>query len=159
MKLENMRDSGLRWLWVSVIVLMLDRLTKHAVQKYLIAYAAQPVIPGFNLELSYNKGAAFSFLNHAPGWQVWLFGLIALVVTVVILIWLSRISYRLYWNSIALCFVVGGALGNLWDRISYGHVVDFIQLYVSNFYWPTFNIADSAICIGALMLVMHSIWE
>lgn len=144
--------SGLCWLWITIIVLLLDRVTKYAAQKYLMAFDALPIIPGFNLTLSFNTGSAFGFLNSASGWQVWFFGVIAFVVSVGILIWLSRLSSRERWLSIALCFIVGGALGNLWDRISYGHVIDFIQLYISHYYWPTFNVADSAICIGAAIL-------
>jgi signal peptidase II len=150
-------SSGLRWLWVTVIVLLLDRATKYFAQKYLLAYYALPVIPGFNLTLSFNKGAAFSFLNSENGWQVWFFGIIACVVSIGILIWLSRLSSRERWVAIALSLIIGGALGNLWDRISYGHVIDFIQLYISHYYWPTFNIADSAICIGAAILFGQAI--
>lgn len=147
-----MRNSGLRWLWVTVIVLILDRVTKILAEKYLMAHVAFPVIPFFNLTLSYNKGAAFSFLDSASGWQGWIFGGIAVLVSVVILVWLARISKNQKWLSISLTLIVGGALGNLWDRLSYGRVVDFIDLYISYLHWPVFNIADSAICVGAFML-------
>lgn len=159
MKLENMLNSGLRFLWLSGIVLILDRISKYMVNKWLIPYIAYPVLPGLNFELSYNTGAAFSFLDSASGWQVWFFGATALLVTLMILIWLSKISYLRFWTASALCLIVGGAIGNLWDRIAYGRVTDFIQVYVSAFYWPSFNIADSAICIGAIMLLIHSILE
>lgn len=149
-------SSGLSWLWISVVVLMLDRVTKKLALTHLIPYTELPVFPGFNLTLSYNKGSAFGFLHHASGWQVWFFGLLGLVVCVAIIIWLARLSWRFAWTPIALCFIIGGALGNVWDRILYGHVIDFIQLYISHFYWPTFNIADSAICLGALMLALSA---
>jgi signal peptidase II len=149
--------NGLRWFWITVVVLLLDRVTKYFAQKYLLAYYAVPVVPGFNLTLSFNTGSAFGFLNSQSGWQVWFFGLIALIVSVGILCWLARLSSRERWIAIALSFIVGGALGNLWDRISYGHVIDFIQLYISHYYWPTFNIADSAICIGAALLFGQAI--
>jgi signal peptidase II len=155
--LKKISSSGLRWLWLAVMVLLFDRVTKYCAQKYLLAYYAQPVIPGFNLTLSFNKGAAFSFLNSESGWQVWFFGTIALTVSVGIIVWLARLSVRERWVAAALSLIVGGALGNLWDRISYGHVIDFIQLYVSHYYWPTFNIADSAICIGAVILFANAI--
>lgn len=154
-----MLKSGLRWIGLSVIVIILDRITKYLAQKYLIAYSALPIFPGFNLELSYNKGAAFSFLHAATGWQVGFFGLIAAVVSIALLIWLSRLSWREYGLCIALSFILGGALGNLCDRLLYGHVIDFIQLYVAHFYWPTFNIADSAICLGALILVLQASFQ
>ncbi len=146
-------STGLRWLWISVFVLVLDRITKAAVLKHLTAYTAVPVMPSFNLTLQYNTGSAFSFLDNASGWQIWMFGGIAILVSIAILVWLKRISASQRWLGIALAFVVGGALGNLWDRFSYGHVIDFIDLYVGNWHWPIFNIADSAICIGAFMLL------
>lgn len=144
--------TGVSWLWVAVIVLALDRVTKYMATQYLIPYEAFPVMPGFNFTLSFNKGAAFSFLNSAPGWQVWFFGMIAVAVSVGILLWLFRLSRRDWWVCVALTLIIGGAMGNLWDRINYGQVIDFIQWYVADYYWPTFNIADSAICIGAVML-------
>lgn len=150
-------STGLRWLWVSVIVLGLDRITKILAQKHLVYNVALPVVPSFNLTLSYNRGSAFSFLNSASGWQVWMFGSVAVVVSIILVVWLKRLSASQKWLSIALALVIGGALGNLWDRFSYGHVVDFIELYVSNLYWPVFNIADSAICVGAVMLFWDAV--
>jgi signal peptidase II len=152
-------SSGLRWLWVTVLILVLDRVTKYAALHYLLAYQALPVVPGFNLTLSFNTGSAFSFLDSQSGWQVWFFGCIAAVVSIGILCWLARLSSRERCISIALSLIVGGALGNLWDRMSYGHVIDFIQLYISHYYWPTFNIADSAICVGALLLFLNTIFK
>jgi len=147
-----LRASGLCWLWVSVIVLLLDYSTKYAAKKYLSLYAPVAVMPGFNLSLSFNKGAAFNFLQNQPGWQVWFLGMISGVVSVGILVWLRRLSRRDAWTGVALSLIIGGALGNLLDRILQGQVTDFIQWYVSHFYWPSFNVADSAICVGAVML-------
>jgi signal peptidase II len=152
-------SSGIRWLWIAIIIFGLDRFTKHLAERYLNAYTELPIIPGFNLTLSYNKGAAFSFLDQAPGWQTWFFGGIAIVVTIGIIVWLSRLTTRDRWVSIALSLVVGGALGNLWDRINYGQVTDFIQLYVSHYYWPVFNVADSAVCVGAFMLFVSTFFK
>ena len=148
-------QSGVRWLWITAIVMILDRLTKNFAEEYLSAYTPLAIMPGFNLTLSYNKGAAFSFLDHVSG-QTWIFGSIAIIVSIAILIWLIRLPWRHYWTCIALSLIVGGALGNLWDRLAYGHVIDFIQLYVSHFYWPVFNIADSAVCVGAVILFICS---
>lgn len=154
---ENMR-SGLRWIWVAVLVVILDRITKTLALKNLMAYTPVKVMPFFNLTLAYNKGAAFSFLNSASGWQTWMFGGIAIGMSVILLIWLSKISVKQKWVSVALCFIIGGALGNLWDRLMYGHVIDFIQWYVGEWYWPVFNIADSAICVGATMLLLDAVF-
>ncbi|HLB57834.1 MAG TPA: signal peptidase II [Gammaproteobacteria bacterium] len=150
-------QTGLRWFWVAILVLIMDRVTKLAAQYYLIAYVPHPLTTFFNFTLAYNKGASFGFLNSATGWQMWLFGAIAFGVSVGILICLYRLSYQARWLSIALSFVMGGALGNLWDRISYGHVIDFIQVYAGQWYFPTFNIADSAICVGAGMLFLEAV--
>lgn len=149
-------SSGLCWFWVAVLVFLFDRMTKQCALSYLDAYQPYAVLRGFNLTLSFNKGAAFSFLHSASGWQMWFFGAVAVAVTVAILVWLFRLSARDRWMSIALSLVAGGALGNLWDRIQYGHVIDFIEVYAGQFYWPVFNIADSAVCIGAVMLFLHS---
>jgi signal peptidase II len=148
-----MRNSGLRWLWIAAMVLILDRMTKWLVQKYVAANWVQPVMPGLNLILSYNKGAAFGFLNNNSSWQIWFLSAVAILVIAGILIVLSRLSGREAWLGVALSFIVGGALGNLLDRIMQGQVTDFIQVYVSHFYWPAFNVADSAICAGAVMLI------
>ncbi len=144
--------SGLCWLWVSVVVVMLDHLTKWAAKKSLTLYSSYAVMPGFNFSLSFNKGAAFGFLRDHSGWQVWFLGAVSVVISLGILVWLRRLPRREAWKSVALSLIVGGALGNLLDRIMQGQVTDFIQLYISHFYWPSFNVADSAICIGAVML-------
>lgn len=157
-KLGNMRDlltqTGLRWLWVSVVVFILDQLTKYAALNYLTEYTPKPVMPFFNLTLWYNHGAAFSLLDKASGWQTWAFGLLAIFISISIVIWLARTSSSQRWVSIGLALIVGGALGNLYDRITYGYVIDFIDWYVSYYHWPIFNIADSAVCVGAGMLIV-----
>lgn len=155
----TLRASGLCWLWVTMIVLVLDYSTKYVAKAYLSLYTPVAVMPGFNFALSFNKGAAFSFLQQQPGWQVWFLGLISAVVSVGILIWLRRLPRRDVWMGVALSLIVGGALGNLLDRIMQGQVTDFIQLYVSHFYWPSFNIADSAICVGAVMLFGKMVFD
>lgn len=149
-------SSGLKWLWVSLLVMAIDRISKYIALYTLLPYEPHPFIPFLNFTLAYNKGAAFSFLNNSSGWQMWLFGLIAVVVSVVLLIWLHSISHRLHWRSIAIALIIGGALGNLWDRTLYGHVIDFIDFYVGHWHFPVFNIADSAICVGAFMLLTET---
>ena len=156
---NNIVNSGLRWSWIAILVLILDRITKSLSLEYLSAYVQLKVFPGFNLTLSFNKGAAFSLFNDASGWQLWFFGVIAFTVSFAILIWLSMLSAKDRFTSISLSLIVGGALGNLWDRIAYGHVVDFIQVYAGEYYWPVFNIADSAVCVGAFMLFITTVLE
>lgn len=150
-------STGLRWLWVTFVVLGFDRLTKILAQKYLIFHQPFHVMPFFNLTLSYNRGSAFGFLDAATGYQSYLFGGIAIIVSAIILVALKRHAASQKWLCIALALIMGGALGNLWDRFIYGHVIDFIEWYVGNLYWPIFNIADSAVCIGAVMLVWDAI--
>lgn len=141
---------------LAMIILSLDLFTKHWIESSLI-YGEQIVITDFfNLVLAYNAGAAFSFLSEASGWQRWFLSAIAMLVSALII-------YLLYKNTtnrlfcIALSLILGGALGNLWDRIMLGHVVDFLDFHVSGYHWPAFNIADSAIFSGACLLILDSI--
>lgn len=152
----SQKKSGLCWLWITVFVLIVDRITKYFALQDLPPYASVPVTKFFNLTLAYNKGAAFSFLNSASGWQIWFFAAIAIAVSIGLLIWLSRLSSKQRWLSVALTLILGGALGNLCDRFLYGHVIDFLEFYVGDFYWPAFNIADSAICVGAALLFLDA---
>lgn len=145
-------SSGLCWLWIAVIVFMLDWASKYFALHHLHEYEPIVITQFFNLMLAFNKGAAFSFLHHASGWQMWFFSGLSILVTMGILGWLKRLSYQQRWLSIALTLIIGGALGNLFDRVYYGHVIDFLQFHLSHFYWPVFNLADSAICVGAFLL-------
>lgn len=144
----------LKWLWLSFVVIVLDQLTKYVATDLLIYAEPVAVIPFFNLTLLHNTGAAFSFLSDAGGWQRWFFALMAVGVSAGIIVWISRLESKQKWLAIALALIVGGALGNLWDRLYFGYVVDFIQLYYEQWYWPAFNIADSAISVGAVMLLI-----
>ncbi len=154
---NSAKSTGLCWLWVTLLVLIADRITKYLALQYLPPFAPVAVVKYFNLTLAYNKGAAFSFLDSASGWQTWLFGTIALSVSIGLLIWLSRLSSRQRWLCIALTLIMGGALGNLSDRFLYGYVIDFLDFYVNNWHWPAFNIADSAVCVGAVMLFFDTL--
>ncbi len=148
----------LKWMWLAVLVLALDYITKQMAEHFL--NFAQPVyvLPVFDLTLLYNKGAAFSFLAAESGWQRWLFALIAIGVSVVLLGWLLRLKTSERWLSVALTLIIGGALGNLHDRLLYGHVIDFLHVHWDQHYFPAFNIADSAITIGAIMLAIDSLF-
>lgn len=153
------RWSGmLPWLGLAGAVLAFDQITKAAAERLLDLHVPLAVIPGLNLTLTYNTGAAFSFLSEASGWQRWLFSVFALVVSVVLLVWLYRLPRADRWLAAALSFVLAGALGNLWDRLVYGHVIDFIDVYYRNWHWPAFNLADAAITVGAVMLVIDAVW-
>ncbi|HHS84253.1 MAG TPA: lipoprotein signal peptidase [Gammaproteobacteria bacterium] len=148
----------LKWLWLSLAVLVLDQLTKQLAEHYLQLHDPVAVVPGFNLMLAYNTGAAFSFLHDAGGWQRWFFALLSSVVSAGIVWWMWRLDASERWLAIALALILGGALGNLWDRILLGHVVDFVQLYYRRWAYPAFNIADSAITAGAIMLIIDSLF-
>jgi signal peptidase II len=150
-------QSGLRWLWLSLLVIVLDRVSKLLVLNHFDVMEVLRIAPFFNLTLTFNRGAAFSFLSAGSGWQVWIFGAIAMVISVALIFWLREISYRQTWLASAIGLVIGGALGNLSDRIHYGYVIDFLQFHWGNLYYPVFNIADSCICVGAFMLVLDSL--
>ena len=153
-----------KWLMLSIVIIILDQITKYTVSRELVMYQVVPVFPGFNLTLMHNTGAAFSFLSQAGGWQRWFFIILASVISIVILIWMYRLPAKKSWLLVALAFVLGGALGNLFDRIIHGYVIDFIEVYLSFLPWrifnpwPAFNIADSAIFIGAVMLIIDAFW-
>ena len=149
-------SNALIWLLLSAIVIVLDQWSKAWVLASLPEYTAIPVIDGFwNWYRTYNTGAAFSFLADAGGWQRWLFALIAIVVSAVLVVWLKRLGRNETWLAVALALVLGGALGNLYDRIALGHVIDFILVHWQNrWYFPAFNFADSAISVGAVMLAL-----
>lgn len=147
----------LKWLWLSALVVLLDLSTKAIATHYLVLYQPVPVFPGFNWTLAHNTGAAFSFLSSESGWQRWFFSVIALVVSVGITIWIKRLTSAQSLLAVALALVLGGALGNLWDRVTLGYVVDFIDVYYQQHHWPAFNLADSAISLGAVLLVIDSL--
>lgn len=135
-------------------IVVADQLTKY-LSNTLLPYAqAQPVVPGFDLLLVYNRGAAFSFLDDAGGWQRWALALVSLLVSIVIALWLWRLPARQRLLGIALALVLGGALGNLYDRMVLGYVIDFVSLHYGSWRFATFNIADAAISIGALLLAI-----
>lgn len=146
----------LKWLWLSVLVVALDLGSKAIASHYLMLYQPLPVFPGFNWTLAHNQGAAFSFLSTESGWQRWFFSVIALVVSVGIIVWIKRLAPTQTLLALALALVLGGAIGNLWDRVTLGYVVDFIDVYYQQYHWPAFNLADSAICVGAVLLVIDS---
>ncbi|MFO1433632.1 MAG: signal peptidase II [Candidatus Competibacteraceae bacterium] len=147
----------LKWLWLSGLVIALDQVSKWLAEQVLLPGQPVPVLSFFNLTLLYNTGAAFSFLAQAGGWQHWFFLLLSLTISIALVIWLARLQRGQTLLAIALSLILGGAVGNLIDRIVHGHVIDFIQLYYQRWYWPAFNIADSAITVGAVLLVLDNL--
>jgi len=146
------------WLIVSIIVIVLDQVTKYIAIGALEPYAPHAVIPGFlNWTLAFNSGAAFSFLNNAGGWQRWLFSALAIAVCFVLTVWLRRLGRGEWRTALPLALVIGGALGNLIDRVRFGHVTDFIEVYYRQWSWPAFNVADSAISVGAVLLIVFGL--
>lgn len=151
------RESGLVWLSLAVLLLGLDQWTKLIALGALEYAVPVPVFPGLDWKLVYNHGAAFSFLAGASGWQRWFFLTLALVISVVLTVWLRRLP-RVAWNlCLPLALIVSGAIGNAIDRVLYGYVVDFIHVYWREWSWPVFNIADSAISVGAVMLILYEL--
>ena len=149
-----------RWYWwLSGSVIVLDQVTKFLAETLLTFHQPVPVLPSFNLLLTYNTGAAFSFLAGAGGWQRWFFLGLGLLVSIGLIVWLRRLKPTETRLAAALALILGGAIGNLIDRAWLGQVIDFIQLYYQHWYWPAFNLADSAITVGAALLVLDSLWS
>ena len=147
------------WLWLTAAVILLDQLSKWLVASHLTAYSSVRVLPVFNLVLYYNAGAAWSFLAGASGWQRWFFIFLALAVSAAIIVWLRRLPRRQFrWRAAALALVLAGALGNVIDRLWHGYVIDFLQFHYQAWYYPAFNVADSAITIGACMLIIEGLF-
>lgn len=150
------RFGKLPWLWLSLLVFVLDQASKLYFEGALQLYEQIVIIPDlFSWTLAYNTGAAFSFLADESGWQRWFFALIAVGVSAVLVIWLKRLRADETWLAVALALVLGGAVGNLFDRVAYGHVIDFILVHWQDrWFFPAFNLADSAITVGAIMLAL-----
>ena len=153
---EHVKEhTGLFWLWISLLIFALDRLSEYWVLGHFEYRDPYVVFPFFNITLSFNTGAAFSFLEGASGWQNLFLSSIAVIVSLILIRWLMNISYKERWLSISLCFILGGALANLSDRILYGYVIDFLSVHWGTWYFAIFNIADAAISIGAVMLLLQ----
>ena len=144
-----------RWLWLSALVIVLDQLSKAWIIKHFAFGESLAVLSVFNLVLAHNTGAAFSFLNDAGGIQRWLFSVIAVAASVWIVLLLRKHRAQALFSA-ALSMILGGALGNLIDRLSYGYVVDFLSFHWDEHYFPAFNLADSAITCGAFLLILDS---
>lgn len=147
----------LRLLWLSALVVMLDQVSKFWVLASFREYEVLTVWPVFNLTLVYNTGAAFSFLSDAGGWQRWFFITIAVLISVVLLFWMRQLQPGERLTGFGLALIVGGAIGNLIDRVWLGKVIDFLQWHWQEWYWPAFNLADSAITLGVILLLLDGL--
>jgi signal peptidase II len=148
------KNAGLMlWLVIALVVVLLDQASKIMMSQFLLYGQSETVTSYFNLVMVYNKGAAFSFLSDQPGWQRYFFTAVSVIASLFILWMLKRNpTQRLFCWALAL--ILGGAVGNLIDRIAYGHVIDFLDFHVGGWHWPAFNVADSAITVGAILFVL-----
>jgi signal peptidase II len=145
-----------RWYLLALVVVALDQFTKGLASSELVYGRPVAVFSWFNLTLQHNTGAAFSFLSDAGGWQRWFFTVVAVVISAALVAWLSLAERGQWLLALSLALILGGALGNLWDRLSLGYVVDFISVHYGGWYFPAFNIADSAITVGAGCMLLDS---
>ncbi len=145
-----------KWPWfiLSVVVMLLDQISKYWALYTLTPYQPIAVMPMVNFTLAYNTGAAFSFLSGAGSWHRWFFTSFSGVMSIVLAVWMIRTPQAARLQLVALSLILAGAMGNLVDRIVLGHVIDFIDVYYSHYHWPAFNLADSAICTGAFLLLV-----
>ena len=158
--MTRVRPNALAWLALSVVVILLDQLTKYWVLTSLPEYTAIPVIEGFwNWYRTYNTGAAFSFLADAGGWQTVFFTALAFAISGLLGWWLWRTPRGDWRQALPYALVIGGALGNVIDRLIHGHVIDFIQWHWRGHYWPAFNIADAAIVGGAIGIAVFGLLD
>ncbi len=154
---DSKRLDPAKYLLLALVVLVLDQLSKWWVLASYQPYEVQSLLPVFNMTLVFNKGAAFSFLSDAGGWQRWFFIGLSSLVSIVLLIWLLRLKANEQLTSRSLALILGGALGNLIDRIRLGQVVDFLDFHWQQWHWPAFNVADSAIAIGVLLMLLSTL--
>ena len=150
-------SGQLRWLALSAAVIGIDQWSKHLVERTLQLYEAIYFLPLFNLVRAHNRGAAFSMFDGASGWQRWAFSGLAAVVSVSLIVWLARLERRANLLAISLALILAGALGNVIDRLRLGYVVDFLQVHWHEHYFPAFNVADSSITCGAVLLLLDAL--
>jgi signal peptidase II len=154
MNMENERSKLWLWYGLALLVIVLDQYSKHIATTMLEYNSPIVILPVFNWTLHHNEGAAWGFLNDAGGWQRWFFLALSSTVSVVIAVWIARLPRVQWLLSAALSLILGGAVGNLIDRARFGYVVDFISVHWEYHYFPTFNIADAGITVGAGLLIL-----
>ncbi|MFO1391333.1 MAG: signal peptidase II [Agitococcus sp.] len=156
--MQSLQFQNLKWLVLTLIIIIADQLTKLYFNQHLQLGQSIELLPVLNWTLAYNYGAAFSFLHDAGGWQRWFFAGIALVVSTGLLIWLLRLKQNERFLALAISLLLGGAIGNVYDRVSYGYVIDFIHVFYQTWHFPIFNVADCAITVAAIMLIIDSLF-
>lgn len=155
--INSIHKTGLRWIWVAVFLLMLDFISKQWIRTHMELHEVTHLLPSLNLYYAQNYGAAFSFLADKGGWQRWIFALIAIVIIVGLSVVMYQLPATARLKNIAYSLIIGGALGNLIDRTWHGFVVDFIDFYIGNWHFATFNIADCGICIAAALVILEGL--
>jgi signal peptidase II len=153
-----MKSSAIKWVWLSIAIVILDQITKYYISHHFNLYESLRVMPGVSITYVHNTGAAFSFLSDAGGWQRWLFVTLSSAISLLLIFWLKKHPGKRIWLAVALALILGGAVGNLIDRVYLGYVIDFVDVYYGKWHWPAFNVADSAISIGVVMLIIDSFW-
>ncbi len=148
----------LRWYVISATVLLLDQLTKLWVMTDFTLGDSRYISGFFNLVRAHNEGAAFSFLSDAGGWQRWFFSIVSSVISLVIIVWISRLPKQRVLEALALALILGGALGNLYDRLVLGYVVDFLDFHWAGWHFAAFNVADMAISMGAAIMIVDALF-
>ncbi len=147
----------LKWLWLTGLAVVLDQASKLAIDASMQLYQSIEIIPFFNLTYVHNTGAAFSFLSEAGGWQRWFFAILASIISIVLAVWLAKLKKHEILMAASLSLILGGAIGNLIDRVLYGYVIDFLDVYYQSWHWPAFNVADSAITLGVILMLLESV--
>ncbi len=155
----KIKIKNARWLLLSGVVVAIDQLSKWFAVNHLVFQQPYRLTSFFNLTLNFNAGAAFSFLGNAGGWQVYLFQAISAVITVFLGVWLLQLKTSKKLQALALSLLIGGAIGNLIDRVRLTYVVDFFDFHIKGWHYATFNVADSAVCVGAFFLILNLIWQ
>ena len=154
----NFKNLPLRWYGLAVAIIVLDQITKVWASSAFNLGEVDAIFPGFNLTLRHNYGMAFSIFADGDGWQRWFLGIVAAGVSIGIAIWMAKLDKNSRLELIGFALILGGAIGNLYDRVLLGYVVDFIEVYYDKYYWPAFNIADSAITVGAGCLIYDAVF-
>jgi signal peptidase II len=156
----GLKAGASSWMWLSLAVMGLDRWSKLLIVERFSLYDSMAVLPILDITRLHNTGAAFSFLAGASGWQRWFFTGLGVIVSIAIFVWLRRLPARGHQLlSAGLALILGGALGNVIDRVQWGYVVDFIHVHYERWYFPAFNVADSAITVGAGLLILDALLE
>lgn len=147
------------WMMLSVVILIADQVTKYLILQHFTDQTILPIFSWLNFILRFNAGASFSFLGNASGWQVYLLSGISITISIILMLWLCRLERREWWVAMPIALVLGGALGNLIDRVRFGYVTDFIDFHIRTWHFATFNVADSAVSVGATWLVLVFLFE